>query len=73
MKNGTHHQVPQNTMPPTPLNSSSPSQIRLSRMAGPSERCMSSFMTARGTSVWYHSAAARPRSMARCASGPVIE
>ncbi len=72
-KNGTHHQVPQKTMPPMPVASSSPSQSRLSRSGGPSERCISSFIFARGTSVWYHSAAASPRSTARCDSGPTME
>ena len=45
----------------------------VSRIAGPSLRCISSFITLRGTSVWYHSAAASPASIACLADGPVSE
>ena len=46
-------------------------QMMVSRMAGPSLRVISSFITLRGTSVWYHSAEARPISRARFDEGPV--
>jgi hypothetical protein len=45
----------------------------VSRSAGPSRRAINSFITLRGTSVWYHSAAASPVSTARREEGPVSE
>ena len=51
MKNGTAHQVPQKRMPPVENPISSANQIAVSRSAGPSLRCISSFIFLRGMSV----------------------
>jgi hypothetical protein len=45
-------------------------QITVSRIAGPSERCINSFIVLRATSVWYHSAEASPVSIARRVLSP---
>ncbi len=42
----------------------------VSRIAGPSERCISSFIVLRGISVWYHSADASPVSTAHSVLAP---
>jgi hypothetical protein len=47
-----------------------PYSTSVSRIAGASLRCIRSFITLRGTSLWYHSAAASPVSTARRPSGP---
>jgi hypothetical protein len=60
-------------MPPAANRMCSAIQRIVSRVAGASLRCMRSFITLRGTSVWYHSAAASPASMACLADGPVRE
>ena len=58
-------------MAPAPDARSAPSQISVSRIAGWSERCISAFIRWRGTSEWYHSAEARPVSIAQRVLSPV--
>jgi hypothetical protein len=55
---------------PAGAATSSASQIAVSRMAGPSERCISSFICLRGMSVWYHSAGSQAASRRRRALSP---
>jgi hypothetical protein len=47
-----------------------PIQIAVSRIAGPSERAISSFIRLRGTALRNHSPPARPASTAAWFSGP---
>ena len=59
--------------PSAPRIAMDPSQMMVSRIAGPSRRCISSFIRLRGTAVRYHWAWDRPRSTARLDSGPTSE
>ena len=51
MKKGTHHQVPHVRKPPMALATKTTAQMAMSRVAGPSERCISSFIRLRGIGV----------------------
>ena len=51
MKKGTLHQVPQVRKPPTPVTMKAAIQMMVSRIAGSSERCISSLSRFRGIGV----------------------